>query len=138
MRGEGLGSVVRSVAAALLLCLITGCSDLAIPGEAVPPSELNPAYRKSVENYVRNTFKNYASLNNLEISDPRWVHSITGWTWMTCVRFQEGGHQRVYTLFLNDLKYSRYAVQTDACNAQSYFPLDSAAPPRHGLLEPLY
>ena len=127
-----------AVVATLLLCLIAGCSDLVISGAALPPSELNPTYRKTVENYVRSTFKNYASLNNLEISDPRWVHSITGWTWMTCVRFQEGGHQRVYSLFLNDLKYSRYAVQTDACNAQSYVPLDRAAPARPGLLEPLY
>jgi hypothetical protein len=29
------------------------------------------------------------------------VHSIKGWTWLTCVRFREQGRVRNYALFLD-------------------------------------
>jgi hypothetical protein len=47
-----------------------------------------------------------------------------GWSWITCVRFQDRGHSRTYALFLQSGKVieGRYAVETDACGAQAYAP----------------
>jgi len=59
-------------------------------------------------------------------SDPRWVHSIKGWTWLTCVRFREQGRVRNYALFLdgNQIVDDRFAVQTDNCDLQTFYPFE--------------
>jgi hypothetical protein len=43
-------------------------------------------------------------------------------------------------VFIKDGKVidSRYAVQTDACNAQTYAVFDAMGPTRAGVLGPLY
>jgi hypothetical protein len=72
-------------------------------------------------------FKNQASYDAFEISPFRWVHSLKGWAWLTCVRFQDQGHPRVYAVFLKDGRIvdTRYAVVTDACDAQTYALFDA-------------
>ena len=63
-----------------------------------------------------------------------------GWAWVTCVRFEDKGHPRTYAVFIKDGKVidSRYAVQTDACNTQTYAVFDAMGPTRAGTLGPLY
>jgi hypothetical protein len=51
-----------------------------------------------VANYLKNTFKNRASYDAFAISAFRWVHSFSGWAWMTCVRFEDNGHPRAYAV----------------------------------------
>jgi hypothetical protein len=93
-----------------------------------------------VANYLKNTFKNRASYDAFAISAFRWVHSFSGWAWMTCVRFEDNGHPRAYAVFIKDGKVidGRYAVQTDACNTQTYAVFDAMGPTRAGVLGPLY
>ena len=120
----------NGVCAALLLALAVaaGCSSLAISGEDAPASGPDPAYNVKVANRIKNWFKDHASYEAFEISDYRWVHSITGWNWLTCVRFQERGHRRTYAVFLkgNEIVDSRYAVQADGCDTAGYTPFDLA------------
>jgi hypothetical protein len=68
------------------------------------------------------------------------VHSLNGWAWMTCVRFEDSGHPRTYAVFIKDGKVidGRYAVQTDACNTQTYAVFDAMGPTRAGVLGPVY
>ncbi len=104
----------------------------------------DPGYRQLVANLVKSTFKNSSSYTMFEISEFRWVHAVSGWSWLTCLRFQDQGHQRTYAVFIKDKAVvdSHFAVVTDACDAVAYAPLDlppGAAPAAGvGLLSPLY
>jgi hypothetical protein len=124
------------LAAAALSGFLAGCSGLAATNEEVQPTAPDPSFREVIAGHLKKTFKNYASYDSFEISDPRWVHSIKGWNWLTCVRFQDHGHLRIYALFLNADKIvdDRYAVQTDNCDTQAYFPFERM----QGGLEPLH
>jgi len=85
--------------------------------------------------------KNQASYDAFEISPFRWVHSLKGWAWLTCVRFQDQGHPRVYSVFLKDGRVvdGRYAVVTDACDEQTYALFDAMrGAARPGIQSPLY
>jgi hypothetical protein len=122
----------RHAAGAALLLLVTllpGCSDVALADE-MPASEPDPGYNNLVAKHLKDTFKNRASYNAFAISAFRWVHSFKGWAWMTCVRFEDNGHPRTYAVFIKDGKVidSRYAVQTDACNTQTYAVFDAMGP----------
>jgi hypothetical protein len=136
-------SSFRQVAGAVLLLMFTllpGCSDLALPSEDMPASGPDPRYNNLVADYLKNTFKNRASYDAFAISAFRWVHSFNGWAWLTCVRFEDNGHPRAYAVFIKDGKIidSRYAVQTDACNTQTYAVLGAMGSTRAGILGPLY
>ena len=124
---RGAAGFLRGAAvAALFICsaALAACSGLAASNEEVPATSLDPAYPQIVANYLRSTFKDYPSYESFEISEPRWVHALVGWSWITCVRFQDRGHSRTYALFLQSGKVieGRYAVETDACGAQAYAP----------------
>ncbi len=137
-------SLPRAAAAALLLTLaiLPGCSNIGLPKEDAPAP--NPAYTTLVANYLKSAFKGYASYDNFEIAGVRWVHAPKGWSWLTCARFQDHGRQRTYALFIKDgaVTDARYAVQTDACDAQTYSPFDMTTgairPTGVGIQEPLY
>ncbi|HEY2530972.1 MAG TPA: hypothetical protein VGJ20_24075 [Xanthobacteraceae bacterium] len=118
----------RRAALLLTLVLLPGCSDLAQSQEDAP-SATQPPYPSLVANYLKSSVKNAASYDALEISELRWVHSTKGWTWLACVRFQDHGHLRTYALFLDDhaIVDGRYAVEVDACDAQTYAPFDLAS-----------
>ena len=132
--------------AALLsaLAILQGCSSLAMPGEATPPAQgVDPAYTKLVATYMKANFKELSPYDPAEISTPRWVESVKGWTWFTCVRFMDHGNRRTYSLFFNQTEVvdARYAVLTDACGKQTYSPLDlglGARPGAIGDTGPLY
>jgi hypothetical protein len=124
----------------LMVALLPGCSDVALPSEEMPAPGAYPWYNDLVANHLKKTFTNRASYDAFAISAFRWVHSLNGWAWMTCVRFEDNGHPRTYAVFIKDGKVidGRYAVQTDACNTQTYAVFDAMGPTRAGVLGPVY
>jgi hypothetical protein len=130
--------------ALLLPLFLLGCSALSLPREDAPASGPDPAFNTLVAKHIKRSFKDYASYDSFEISEYRWVHSVKGWSWLTCVRFQDKGRRLTYALFIkqDDIIEYRYAVVTDACDAQNYSPFAQLAKTKSfssgGLLEPLY
>jgi hypothetical protein len=127
------------VAAFLLIAVLLPLSDAAVPQE-MPTSEPDAGYYDLVAKYLKDTFKNLASYDAFAISAFRWVSSLKGWSWVTCVRFEENGHPRTYAVFIKDGKVidGRYAVQIDACNTQTYAAFGAMGSTRAGVLGPLY
>jgi hypothetical protein len=126
MRHTSLQQIVRRSALMLALIVLSACSNVALPNEGMPTMGADPSYGAIIAGYVKSSLQNSASYEALEISGPRWVHSVSGWNWLVCVRFQDRGHQRTYAFFFKDREIinSRYAVQADACGAQTYAPFD--------------
>jgi hypothetical protein len=89
-------------------------------------TRLDPSYREVVAARLKSVLKNYDSYDSFEISDPRWVHSIKGPAWLTCVRFRDQGRLRNFASFLDGKSVvdDRFAVQTDDCDLQTYYPFD--------------
>ena len=118
-------SAWRAAVAALFVFAagVAACSGLAATDETAPAPP-DQSYLRDVADYFRAQFKDYLSYSSYEISEPRRVHSIHGWSWLTCVRFQDHGRRRSYALFLQSGKVvdARYAVETDACDMQTYAP----------------
>ena len=130
----------RAAWAALLLTAATviGCNQVTSTIGATPESGPDPSYRDVIAGYLKDTFKDRSSYEAFEISTPRWVHSLQGWKWLTCVRFSDHGHRRTYVVFLDGNTVrddSRYAVQTDQCDMQAYTVFEqmggSGLPPIH-------
>jgi hypothetical protein len=127
MKLRRLVSRVRAAchAAALLsLTLTAACGSLAT--EAVQTTAPNPDYLQTIAKRLQATFSKAPLSGPIEISDPRWVLSNKGWGWIVCIRFQDRGHQRTYVMIFdrNEFLDERYAVQTDACGAQTYSGFD--------------
>ncbi len=139
---RGPASLRRAAWALLLLAAVgscgglTGCSGLAAGNGEMPLTGPDPTYREVVAAHLKKVLKNYSSYDTFEISDPRWVHSIKGWNWLTCVRFRDRGRVRSYAIFLDGNKVidDRFAVQTDDCDLQAYSPLERM----QGGLDPLH
>jgi hypothetical protein len=115
-----------------------GCNQVGSTNGVMPELGPDPSYREVIAGYLKDTFKDRSSYEAFEISTPRWVHSLQGWKWLTCVRFSDHGHRRTYVLFLDGNKVSddsRYAVQTDQCDTQAYTIFEqmggSGLPPLH-------
>jgi hypothetical protein len=128
----------------LLPLVLLGCSGIALPKEDAPTSGPESAYYKLVADRLRDTFKDIDSYNAFEISAFRWVHTVKGWSWLTCVRFRDRDRRRTYTLLIKaeEIVDSRYAVETDGCDTLTYAPFDqmpnAAKPASGGELEPLH
>jgi hypothetical protein len=127
-----------------LFAALSGCAGLVTTSNSeIPVTGPDPSYRTVVATHLKQVLKNY-SIYEFEISDPRWINSIKGWTWLTCVRLREvvqPGPEQIaldnnptdrppprvqhYALFLDGNKVvdSRFAVQIDSCDLQSYYPL---------------
>lgn len=131
-RHGGRSRLQRAVRAALLLAAagfagtLAGCSGLAATSEEPPATGPGLSFQEMIAGHLKKTLKNYSSYDSFEISDPRWVHSIKGWNWLTCIRYQDHGHLRSYAVFFSGDKVvdDRYAVQTDNCAAQTYSPFE--------------
>jgi hypothetical protein len=108
------------------LVVLSGCSELALPSEAAPPPSPPPGYVSLAAKYLLSALKDRAAYADFEISGLRWTDSIKGWTWLACIHFQDRGHLRSYAIFIQDnaVVDARYAVETDACEAQTYTPFD--------------
>jgi hypothetical protein len=132
--------IVVRAALLMALALLPECSDVGVRSEEMPPPALDLRYRNFISQHIKGVFKDYALYGSFEISNLRWVHSIEGWAWLVCVGFQDQGHARIYAVFFKDSAVlgSRYAVQTDACNTQTYASFNEMGPPRPGVLEPLH
>jgi len=53
------------------LVILPGCSNIALPKEAIPASGADPAYGKLVATQLKNLFKNLSPNDAVEISEPR-------------------------------------------------------------------
>jgi|HubBroStandDraft_2_1064218.scaffolds.fasta_scaffold01113_6 hypothetical protein len=143
----GAGARLRDCARATLLLplVLLGCSGVALTQTDAPTSAPNPAaFHKIIGDYLKKSFKEIATYESFEISDARWVHTVKGWSWLSCIRFQERGHVRTYAVFIQTDKVtdSRYAVTTDGCGEQTYTPFDdipvTVKPPDGVELDPLH
>ncbi len=90
------------------------------------PSGPEPPYVSLVANYLQSAFKDRASYDGFEISGLRWIHTIQGWSWLASVHFADHGHRRSYSIFIQGdaVVDARYAVETDACESQTYTQFD--------------
>jgi len=114
----------RQVAAFLAAStMLAQCS--AVPRDDATPAAPPQNYGALVANTLK-TFKGFADYSDFQISSPRWVHTMTGWNWLTCVRYADHGRQRFYSFFIsgNAVANGRYDVRTDRCGAQQYAPLN--------------
>jgi hypothetical protein len=113
------------MAVALTLVTLPGCAELAHPTEAPPPAT-EPPYVALAAKYLRSALVDRSLYDGFEISPVRWVHSLKGWNWLTCVHFRDHGHLRTYAVFIRDGEVvdARYAVATDACEGQIYTQFD--------------
>jgi hypothetical protein len=114
---------------------LSECSNMVLPDQTTPATGPEPTYGQMVSSRLKVAFKNLAPNDVVEISEPRWVHSMMGWNWLECVHFQDQGHRRTYVFFISGSQVAdaRYAVVSDACDAQTYSSLDLAS----GAIRPL-
>jgi hypothetical protein len=129
----------------VLPLVLSACSSLSLSQEDTPAAGPDPSYDQVVAEHVRASFSDTASYDVFEISEYRWVHTTKGWSWLTCVRFQNKGRRLTYAVFLRqkEVVNERYAVETDGCGEQTYTPFALAngartGPRTSGGLEPLY
>jgi hypothetical protein len=121
------GAFVATFVAILVpvLAALPGCSEIALSNSSTPPGG-QPPYVSLAAKYLQSALKDRQSYDGFEISGPRWVTALKGWSWLTCVRFHDHGHTRIYAIFIQDdiVSDARYAVETDACEAQTYTQFD--------------
>ena len=123
---------------------MSACGSLDPETEFRPVEGPDPSYRTLVAGQIKSTFKDYPSYTGYEVSEARWVRSVSGWGWLACVRYEDQGHRRIYAIYIKDRSVvdSHFAVQTDACDALTYSPLDlgTGSTPVAGVghLSPLY
>jgi hypothetical protein len=119
-----LRAAVQPAALFAALIVLADCS--AVPLMDSAQSAAPPQYGTIVSDSLKK-FTGYASYSNFEISGPRWVHATTGWSWLVCVRYNDGGRQRFYSFFIdgNKIVNQRYDIVTDQCGLQPYVPFDA-------------
>jgi hypothetical protein len=135
---------------ALMPLALPGCSQLVLPNNAEPVGS-QPPYASMAAKYLQSSLKDTTVYDGFEISAARWVSTIKGWSWLTCVRFDDHGHKRIYAIFIqNDpasangfmISDAHYAVATDSCEAQAYTPFDlisgALGRPTAPVQQPLY
>lgn len=92
---------------------------------------MDPGYGALIAGYIKRTFKTLPPAGTFEISSLRWMHATSGWNWLACVRYQDRGVPRIYSIFIsgNAVADARYAVVADDCASQTYSPfnLDTGA-----------
>jgi hypothetical protein len=107
-----------------MLVMLAGCSAVPLLDSVEPAAP--PPYGTLVSDALKK-FKGYAGYSNFEISGARWVHAQTGWNWLVCVRYNDGGRERFYSFFIdnNAVVNQRYDIVTDQCGLQQYVPFDA-------------
>jgi hypothetical protein len=110
----------------LVLLGATACSELAQSSHAASAPPPQPPYVSLTAQYLLSALKDRFAYDGFAISGLRWVPSLKGWAWLACVHFRDRGHLRSYAIFIqgNAVVDGRYAVETDACDAQAYSPFD--------------
>jgi hypothetical protein len=119
-----LHTMPRHQALFAVLVMLAGCSTVQLQDAAEPATP--PSYGTLVSDALKK-FKDYVSYSNFEISPARWVHAATGWNWLVCVRYNDGGRERYYSFFIdnNAVVNQRYDTVTDQCAVQQYLPFDA-------------
>lgn len=109
---------------ALLACL-PACASGGLAPQTAPPDGPPPTYLTQIATRLKTQFKKPPT-DGLELSEPRWLLSSNGWTWLVCVRFQDQGYRRSYVVYFDATKVldNRYAVLSDDCDSQTYTPFD--------------
>lgn len=125
----------RAAFAALLLFAagLAACSGFAAPNEE-PPAALDLAYRPAAADYLRSQFKDYASYDSYEISEPQWVHSVR----LELPDLRSLPRPRSPAQLrdaIGKVIDGRYAVGTDGCDTQAYAPFELVT---GGGLQPLH
>jgi hypothetical protein len=107
-----------------VLIALADCSAVPLLDSAQPTP---PQYGTIVSDALKK-FSGYASYSNFEISGPRWIHTTTGWNWLVCVHYNDGGRPRFYSFFFenNKIVNQRYDIVTDQCGLQQYVPFDAS------------
>jgi hypothetical protein len=123
-RGPRFRARVRAAALFAALIMLADCSAVPLFDSAQPAAP--PQYGTIVSDALKK-FTGYMSYSNFEISGPRWVHATTGYSWLVCVRYNDGGRQRFYSFFIDNNKVvnQRYDIVTDQCGPQPYVPFDA-------------
>jgi hypothetical protein len=140
VRSRSMDTFVRGTMLFIILTILASCSTVP-PADPSQPSAA-PEYERIVSNYIKGECKispsspsspchpaplfPWSTYTDFEISDLRWIHAMTGWNWLACVRFNDRGTPRFYSFFIqgNTVVFSRYDVMTDNCAAQKYAPFD--------------
>jgi len=119
-----LRAILRPPALFAGLIMLAHCSAVPLQDAAEPAAA--PPYGTLVSDALKK-FKDYANYSSFEISGARWVHALSGWNWLICVRYNDGRHQRVYSFFIegNKIVNQRYDIVTDQCGLQQYVPFDA-------------
>jgi hypothetical protein len=135
LSASSLLSAARPAALLLALVNLPACSSITPPKQDAPISGPESSYGTLISNHLKATFKTLTPTTAVEVSAPRWVHTLVGWNWLVCTHFQDQGHQRTYVIFFKDnaVVVSRYSVMTDACGVQDYMSLDLSS----GAIRPL-
>jgi len=123
--------VTRTLLSLMLLGL-TACTSLPVQ-DPMEPSD-RPNYGPMVAGYVRGTFKDFtkngaSAYEDFEIAGLRWVHSTTGWNWLTCIRYRDGNRRYWYAIYMHadgSIVEARHDLVIDNCVEQAYVPFDLA------------
>jgi hypothetical protein len=120
-----LRAVARGIAL-LLLGALPACSSMSVAPETAPAAGPDPAYLNKIAVRFKTQFKTKPPTNGLELSQPRWLLSNNGWSWLVCMRFQDQGYRRGYVMYFDNKEIldNRYAVLSDGCDTQTYTPFD--------------
>jgi hypothetical protein len=126
---NGARDSIRRGALPVALVMLSCCGTANLPGQELP-QQASPelgnqaAYDALAASYLAKQLKDIPSYDSFEISGPRWVHAVVGWSLLACVHFRDHGHRRTYALFIqgNEVVDARYAVETDSCALQIYAP----------------
>jgi hypothetical protein len=116
---------LRGAALSAAALLLASCSALP-PDDSTQPAM--PSNYGALISAAVKPYKSFAGYGNFEISAPRWVHAETGWNWLVCLRYDDSGHRRTFSLFIENDKVvsARYDVITDRCGEQQYVPFNPA------------
>lgn len=108
----------------LLTCL-PACTSVGMAPQSAPTAGPSPTYLSQIAGRLKAQFKKPPT-DGLELSEPRWLLSSNGWTWMVCIRFQEQGYRRSYVMYFDaeHVLDEHYAVLSDGCDSQTYTPFD--------------
>ncbi len=101
---------------------LSGCAGLATGNTEMPLRSPDLTYREVASARLKSVLKNYDTYDTFEISDPRWVHSIKAGIGLPA--FASAIRTACAAMpYSSTGTRPRFAVQTDNCDLQTYYPL---------------
>ncbi len=118
----------ESLRAAVLSAAVLGIANCSVmpPDDSAQPAM--PANYGALVSTALKPYKAFAGYSNFEISGLRWLHVETGWNWLVCLRYDDSGRRRTFSVFIKNgaVVNARYDVLTDRCGDQQYVPFNPA------------